>query len=432
MSLILKALMSTQWAIAPGQLELMTAIANRDDLSALGFDEGRPMENTRAPVELVGSVAVVPITGPIFRRANLFTKMCGATSTECLVKDLITAADNPAVKHIVLDFDTPGGEAKSINEAAEYIGMIQDTTGKKITAYVDGMAASAGYWLASACSEIVISKTGQVGSIGAVVQYRKTTDESTGEIVSSRAPNKRPDLSTEAGQAQVQAMLDDMQDVFIESAAQGRGMTPDALVAAANNGGIVTGAKAVAAGLADRTGNLKALLDELNATAPGANNRATPKPTKTKKGGQMAYATLDELKAENPALVAELEASATALGETTGVEKERARMTAILSAESLGHDELKEKALTNGDTVADFSAAVIGAESGKRKATLAGATNADVNDVNASDTPQTEATPKQTATQLKAKAKAYVKEQAAAGITVAYADAVRLADKGEI
>lgn len=431
MSLILKALMSTQWAILPGQLELMTAIANRDDLKALGFDEGRPMEHARTPAEVVGSVAVVSVTGPIFRRANLFTQMCGATSTECLVKDLITAADNPKVNNIVLDFDTPGGEAKSINEAAEYIAMIQQTTGKKITAYVDGAACSAGYWLASACAEIVISKTGQVGSIGAVVQFKKTHDDTIGEIVSSRAPNKRPDLSTEAGQLQIQAMLDDMQDVFIESAAAGRGMTAEALIAAGNDGGVVMGAKAVTAGLADRTGNLKSLLDELNAAKPGAKKRATPNHKPTMKGHQMA-ATIEELKAENPALVAELETTALSTGEATGVEKERARVAAILSAESLGHDDLKQKALLNGDDAGVFALAVIGAEKSKKAQVLTDAENADVTKVTQTDPLEDKGPVKLTSKELKTIATAYVAEQAQAGKTVLFADAVKLASKGEI
>ncbi len=434
MSILVKALLTTQWAIQSEQLALVKAIAQRDDLSALGYADGKPLANTRKPVELFGATAVVHIEGTIFPKANIFTEICGATSVECLVKDLVEVADNPEVKNIVAVFNTPGGSVNGVNEGAEYIAMIQESTGKKITAYVDGMCASAGYWLASQCYEIVTSKTGQLGSIGAVLQYEIKADESTGELLSSRAKNKRPDMSSQEGRDLIQATLDDIEDVFISTASAGRGMTPEALAEAGNYGGILVGQKAVTAGLADRTSNLKTLIDDLNATTGTTKHQ----PTTTQKGGQMAYETLEEMKADNPVLCDALAQSVTAANKVefiaAGVDQERARVVAVVGANVLGHENVRAAALIDGTDINGLSTAVINAEQGKRTDLIAGADDSQVSDINAGgETEALKEKPKvKTAKELKATAKAHVAEQAAAGVTVEYSAAVELAHAGEI
>lgn len=75
-------------------------------------------------------------------------------------------------KTIVLDLDTPGGEAYQSFETAEHIRQVANENGVKIIAYVDGHAASAGYIFASVADEIVMNPMAQVGSIGAVIKLR--------------------------------------------------------------------------------------------------------------------------------------------------------------------------------------------------------------------------------------------------------------------
>lgn len=446
----LQALTSAQWAIVPENLEIMRAICSRENIQALTSKDAPLLKNTRKPVEIHGSVAVMFITGPIFRYANLFTDFCGATATGELTKDLETLAENPKVKSIVPVFNTPGGEVTSLSESAEMLGKIEARTGKKVIAYVDGMAASAGYWLASECSEIVVSKTAILGSIGAVVGYRKPkpeSDEEYGEMVSSRSKNKRPDMSTEEGRDIVQTMLDDLADVFIAQASAGRGMTEDALLEACNHGATVVGQKAVDAGLADRVGNLPDLIAELNAN-PGLTTSPKPKAkttqaktTTTPKGSNMpAYATLAEMQAENKDLCATLEAQAVATakpelektalaqGVEQGKKAEQTRVAAILSAPVLGHENLRTVALqTEGQTVAELQGAVLAAEDKKRTDFVAGAgNNADEIEADA----DAETTDKVDAQALTATARSYMATPE--GKNTPFANALRMAQKGEI
>lgn len=79
----------------------------------------------------------------LFRYANMFTEISGANSTQILATDIRQALDNPAVKAIVLNIDSPEGVAGGINELADmiYAGRSQ----KRIVAYVCGTCASAAY-----------------------------------------------------------------------------------------------------------------------------------------------------------------------------------------------------------------------------------------------------------------------------------------------
>lgn len=255
---------SRPWLMLPDALDSLLAVADRQgDPEALEARLGRPLDNTRA-VSIRDGVAVIPVTGPIMRYANLFTRISGATSTQELATDLQTALDSPQVRAIVLNIDSPGGEANGINELAD---MIYASRGKKpIKAYVGGTGASAAYWIASAADEVVVDDTALVGSIGVVLEVAVKKDEAGAKrytITSSNAPNKRPDVSTEQGRAEIAKTIDALADVFASKVARHLGVAAEQVPAMGDCGGLKVGTQAVEAGLAHRTGSLEALINEL-------------------------------------------------------------------------------------------------------------------------------------------------------------------------
>lgn len=263
---------SRAWLITAEALDTIMAVADRQgDVEALEARLGRPLDNTRS-VTVRDGVAVIPVAGPVFRYANLFTDISGATSTEVLATDIQAALDDPAVSSLVLNLDSPGGEATGINELGD---LIYHARGRKpIKAYVGGDGASAAYWIASAADEVIADDTAQLGSVGVVLSLRKQEDKpgaKTYEIVSSNAPNKRPDIETEAGRAQLQTRVDELADVFLDKVARNRGIPRDQVNERFRQGGMATGALAVEAGMADRLGSLESLIAELAGSAPPRN-----------------------------------------------------------------------------------------------------------------------------------------------------------------
>lgn len=340
---------SQPWAITREMLETISAIARRehDGPEAVEARLGRPLQNTRQ-VTMRGDVAIVPLVGPVFRYANLFTQVSGATSLDVLATDFQAAVDDPAVKAIVLAIDSPGGQASGI---AEFAALVRASS-KPVTAYVDGAAASAAYWIAAAAKTIVTSKTGELGSIGAVFSVR-APDKANGtiEIVSSQSPKKRADVSTDEGRGLIQARADKFAEIFIADVAAFRGVSVEKVLADFGQGDMRMGADAVALGMADSVGTLEEVIAGLAGTS--APSLRTPV---TSKGVTM---NLEELRAAHPDLAAALVAEGVAIGATA----ERERIHAVEAQLLPGHEALITSLKADGKTTgAEAAVQVLAAE----------------------------------------------------------------------
>lgn len=264
-----------QWAITDEYLKVIAQVALREnsveEYEALQAKRGRPLANAyrvtrRGETE---NVAVIPITGPIFPRANLFTWLSGATSAEIVAQDLRTALDDKSVDAIILDIDSPGGAVAGVNELS---GLIYEARHQKpVIAYASYQMASAAYWIGSAARSIVTERTGVLGSIGVVSRIEDTSgaEEKRGvrtfTVVSNVSPNKVLDPKVDAHRAQIQRMVDDMAQVFVETVARNRGVPVENVIRDYGQGGTFLGDAAVAAGMAERIGSLEPLIAELSA-----------------------------------------------------------------------------------------------------------------------------------------------------------------------
>lgn len=219
-------------------------------------------------------VAIVPVVGPLCRYASWIQEVCGLTSYQLVAQDLRIAVEDPGIRAILLHLDTPGGE---VDGCAELAAQIHRSRGRKpIVAMVSDGAASAGYWLAAACDEIVVSPAAYVGSIGVWFEIWDASEREQREgfrrfqIVSPQSPNKVPDPASDAGHAQLVREAGQFADAFLEAVASYRGTTAEALIAAGDGGAVFIGRHAVARGLADRVGTSEELLAELAARSPAA------------------------------------------------------------------------------------------------------------------------------------------------------------------
>lgn len=256
---IFARLFNTPWLIEESWMVTLIEIARREgDFEALQTRLSEKMENTR-DMMVRGDTAHLPISGPIFPKANLFTQISGATSIDTIARDFQTAMDDDSIERLILDIDSPGGAVTGINEMAE---MIYAARGQKpVTAYVGGTGASAAYWLASAASNMVIDATARVGSIGVVTAYPSGKDDNRIEITNTASPNKRVDINTKEGKAVVTEELDALADVFIASVAKYRGVTDQHVRKKFGQGGVLVGEQAVDIGMADRLGSFESLFD---------------------------------------------------------------------------------------------------------------------------------------------------------------------------
>lgn len=332
------------WAITETALHTILEIAARENESpqAVAAKLGRNLQNTYSVTERDG-VAIIPVTGPLFRYANLFTMISGASSYELIARDFTAALENPQIKGIILDIDSPGGE---VNGVSELSNMVFAARGKKpVVAYASGDAASGAYWIASAADEIVVSETSALGSIGVVGMYQGKSGKSAEavEIVSSQSPHKRLDPTTDDGRSRLQVRIDSMADVFIETIARNRNVSAENVQNHYGGGDVMIGAKAVSAGLADRVGSLEGLIAELSSPQKSPplegffNAQNQPPSTQEKKPMD-----IETLKKDHPDLVATLMRE--------GASAEKTRLNDILcSEEAKGREKLAKEMALNTD-----------------------------------------------------------------------------------
>lgn len=233
---------------------------------ALQARRGRPVDGAEN-LTLRGNVAVLSINGVVSRYSDFFTLFSGGATLESIAADFETAMNSPQVEAVLLEIDSPGGEAAGI---AEFAAQVYAARGKKrCVAYVEDLGASAAYWIGAAASELVIGSTARVGSIGVLTPILDTTkaEESRGIkrfiIRSSQSPKKAPDPTSPEGQEQIRAMLDATADVFVGDIARYRGTTRKKVLEDFGQGDVLVGQAAVVAGLADRLGDFESVLAEL-------------------------------------------------------------------------------------------------------------------------------------------------------------------------
>ena len=259
----MKILNKTIWAITPEMMGTMADIAreSRKTCDAIAREMGKDMKDANA-ASIRDGVAVIKVSGPLFRYANLMTRICGATSYELLAQDFNKAVQNPNIKGILLDIDSPGGEVNGCSELSDMIYQARGT--KPIIAYASGACCSGAYWIASACDKILAADTAILGSIGVVSIFEKDDEDKTIEIVSSQSPNKRPDINTEEGKAKIQARVDELAEVFIAKVARNRGITAVDVVKNFGAGDVSVGQHAVRNGLADGLSSFEDIISSLN------------------------------------------------------------------------------------------------------------------------------------------------------------------------
>jgi len=105
-------------------------------------------------------MAVIPVEGVLTKDGPAWY----GSNYDSISKALEMSAADSDVKHIVMSVDSPGGEVTGLPETAQLVAEVAKS--KPVTAMVHGMSASAAYWLTSQARDVVLTPSGEVGSIG--------------------------------------------------------------------------------------------------------------------------------------------------------------------------------------------------------------------------------------------------------------------------
>lgn len=232
--------------------------------------ELRATSSTGEPKEyqMLGSVAVVEVRGPMTKGMTSVQRLFGGTSTVMARRQIRAAVKDKSVTSILMVFDSGGGQVGGTHDLADDVRKA--TQSKDVVAYIEDGCCSAALWVASQCTSIVAGASAGIGSIGA---YTYVDDYSAlytmkgikTHLVSSshlKGVGVSGTTITPAQLADMQREIDDITDLFVAAVAQGRGMSI-AQVEELATGQVWLAAEAKSLGLIDQVGDFDTVLTQM-------------------------------------------------------------------------------------------------------------------------------------------------------------------------
>ena len=205
----------------------------------------------------LGNVARIPIQGVITGDGAGSLGQETVSSSD-IVQFIEDADENPAVKVILLEINSPGGSAVASDEIAAAVKRAE----KPVIAVIREVGASGGYWIASAADHVIahrMSITGSIGVISSYLEFSQLMDEYgvgyerlvSGDLKDAGTPFRQ--LKAEE-RALLQRKLDTIHGFFIQEVAANRQL-PESTVTAIATGEFYLGVEALELGLVDELGD---------------------------------------------------------------------------------------------------------------------------------------------------------------------------------
>lgn len=352
------------WAMEEGRLATLTSAiesalsADRETLNeirqtlSLTRREARSTARSAHGYAVENGVAAISFKGVVTKDPTCFGAFFGGDAvTSDFVDAVNAAAADEGVREIVAVVDSPGGSVDGTQEAAGALRAARER--KPVTAYIDGMAASAAYWIASQATRVVANNaTARVGSIGvyAVIPDTSRAHENRGVRVhvvkagEAKGGGVQGVPVTADVLAEVQREVSAIYEEFVADVATGRGITVEKARTLAD-GRVHIGRAALELGLIDGIASLEEVMGGMS--RPEMNETPTAVPlANDKRAEEVAPLTAqqeetmsDETPPDVGALMKRLET----------FETETAAKLAALAVEN---EALKAKAEATASTVA--------------------------------------------------------------------------------
>jgi capsid assembly protease len=288
--------LSTPWAMMPERMAAYAAVLARHyagDLPPAALAKTDRHAELMAEIQAAvgrgasggqrsGGIAVVPVFGSMVEWASQIDMCDGGTSTRAVSQALTDAENDETISQILMVFSTPGGSVYGTSETADVINRVKAT--KPVIGVAQSLAASAGYWLLSQCTEAYCAPGGEVGSIGVYSGYENIAKAleaagidvelfSAGQYKTELSPFSKEGLTPEARAYQIQR-ANDYFAMFTKGVAKGRGKPIDAVRNGMGQGRVLGADAALAAGMIDGVMTMEQVIRKMQRTAAASSRSA--------------------------------------------------------------------------------------------------------------------------------------------------------------
>lgn len=271
---LIATLSAMPWCMHPVMFKTFEEVLNNKYIMNMNTTQLKEQQmESNPPVVKTGSFVnekqIIPIQGTLIKKAYCAEMMSTPRTLENVQTDLRNAYNNSDVETIILDIESPGGSVPGVSETAN---LIREVSKKKdVIALGGGYLTSGAYWLASAASEIYVSDSTMVGSIGVIQAHVSVADKLKREGLKvtlikagehKGAGHPAFDLSKE-DLANIQARVDDLYKVFVENVANYRNVSVEKVYKEWAEARVFTGKDAVDNGMVDGIATLDEILSKI-------------------------------------------------------------------------------------------------------------------------------------------------------------------------
>jgi len=158
----------------------LTACAPHFHLDFMGKDRIQEVVLTESKTKTNNKILVIDLNGAITNQTGGGILDREGDPVSKIYYRLKKASEDPTVKGIILRLDTPGGDVTTSDIIYKEVLRFKEKTGLPVVALMMGVAASGGYYVASACDTIMAHPTtitGSIGVIGILPGFKKVLDK---------------------------------------------------------------------------------------------------------------------------------------------------------------------------------------------------------------------------------------------------------------
>lgn len=245
--------------------------------------------------QVKNGIAILPVSGTLVHKLGTLRPYSGMTGYDGLTARLQMAVNDPDVRGILLDIDSPGGQAAGAFDCADMIYRLREQ--KPVWALCNDMACSAAMLLAAACTRRLVTQTAKIGSIGVMMahtSYEKQLAQEGVDITLIYSGRHKVDGNSiqalPAGvRADFQRRIDEARRMFVDKVALYTGLSSEAVMN--TEAAVYDGQAGIDAGLADQLINAA---DAVEVMVSALNDSVTKENAMTVKNLTVAEAVAQE------------------------------------------------------------------------------------------------------------------------------------------
>lgn len=209
---------------------------------------------------LDGGLGVIHVSGTTVSKPSFISSLFGLHSYEEIKSRLSEAADNSEVKAILLNLDTPGGQAEGVPALARHIKEVSQHV-KPVYSFTQGKMMSAGMWYGSAADYVFADEDARLGSIGVIATHTEVTKAMEMEGVKATVFRSAPykalghpyEKLTETAKGEISKEIATLHDKFVSALASNTGLKADFVGSKIANGKTFSANEAMSLGLVKQT-----------------------------------------------------------------------------------------------------------------------------------------------------------------------------------